>query len=119
VSNVELDRLRFDERNLRALLEGPNGPVARDLGQRAVRVETAAKLNATGHPVEGATNPEGRGPKVQSGRLRSSISWRLGNDSDGLYADIGTNVPYGYYLETGLRNGVRYPFLTPALPAAG
>lgn len=110
--------LRMDAAGLKRLLEGPNGPVARDLAKRAIRVESEAKLNATGRSVEGATNPESRGPRVDTGRLRSSISWRMGRDTDGLYADIGTNVPYGYWLETGLRNGATYPFLVPALKVA-
>lgn len=115
MGSVEFDRLRFDDRELKRLLEGDDGPVAKMLGRDAVKVETAAKLNATGRQVEGATNPEGRGPRVQTGRLRSSISWRLGKDSQGLYADIGTNISYGYWLETGLRDGSTFPFLRPAL----
>lgn len=115
MGGIEFDRLVFDQRELKRLLEGPDGPVAKDLGRKATRVETEAKLNATGRQVAGANNPEGRGPNVQLGRLRSSISWRLGHDTQGLYADIGTNVPYGFWLETGLRNGATYPFLTPAL----
>lgn len=110
--------VRLFDRELAALLKGRDGPVARDLARRAIRVTNEARLNATGRPVAGATNPEGRGPRVDTGRLRSSITWELGRDTLGVYADIGTNVPYGYYLETGLVNGVRYPFLTPALPAA-
>lgn len=108
----------LDRQGLRRLMRGPQGPVARELGRRAIRVESAAKLNATGRAVEGATNAAGRGPRVDTGRLRSSITWRLGTDTVGLYAEIGTNVPYGYWLETGLRNGVTYPFLRPALSAA-
>lgn len=96
-------------------LYGPDGPVYRYLGEVAVRVETQAKLNATGIPVEGANNPEGRGPRVRTGRLRSSITWHFGRDSEGPYVDIGTPVIYGRYLETGLRNGATYPFLRPAL----
>lgn len=103
---------------IRRLLTGPQGGVARDLAQRAIRVQNAAKLYATGRPAPGATNPEGRGPRVDTGRLRSSITWELRQDSEGLAARVGTNVEYGYYLETGLRNGVTYPFLRPALSAA-
>lgn len=114
MSSVEF---RFDQAGLRRLLNSPQGPVARDLGRRAERVRREAVLNATGRAVEGATNAEGRGPRVDTGRLRSSIAWQLGSDTVGLYADIGTNVPYGYWLETGLRNGVKYPFLLPALSA--
>ena len=108
----------WDEAGLRRLLRGHHGAVARDLARRAVRVESEAKQNATGRGVAGARNPEGRGPRVDTGRLRSSITWRIAEDSLGLYADIGTNVPYALPLETGLRNGATYPFLGPALSAA-
>ena len=98
----------YDEVALAYLLRSEHGPTARDLARRAVRVESQAKANASGRP----------GPNVDTGRLRSSISWRLGEDSKGLYADIGTGVPYGKNLETGdTRNGRRFPFLEPALEA--
>lgn len=97
------------ETELADLLRGPHGPVAQEVARRAVAVESQAKLNATQRP----------GPRVDTGRLRSSISWRIGVDSEGVYADIGTGVPYGRILELGLtRNGARYPFLEPALEAA-
>lgn len=115
MAQVDMTAFRFDQKALRDVLTSPRGVVGRDLGKRAIRVTNEARLNATGRPVEYANNPEGRGPKVDRGRLRSSIGWRIGNDSEGLYADIGTNVPYGYWLETGLRNGRTYPFLRPAL----
>lgn len=103
-----------DPAALAALLEGGDGPVAADLLRRGARVETAAKLNATGREYGDGT----RGPRVQTGRLRSSITHVLGRDSRGLFVDIGTNVVYGRYLELGqTRNGARYPFLLPALPA--
>lgn len=103
------DRLRWNENVLRQLLTSPRGPVARDLATRAIRVQTQAKINASGRP----------GPNVRTGRLRSRISWRIVElPGGGLRADIGTNVPYGRYLETGLRNGKTYKYLTPALSAA-
>lgn len=114
----EVTGFRFDQAGLRRLLVSESGPVGRDLGRRAIRVTNAARLNATGRAIEGANNPEGRGPRVDTGRLRSSIAWEMGKDGAGLYADIGTNVPYGYFLETGLRNGATYPFLRPALSEA-
>lgn len=99
----------WNEAELQRLLRGRQGGVARDLSRRAIAVQSQAKVNATGRP----------GPRVDTGRLRSSISWRLGEDSKGLYADIGTGVPYGRILELGLtRNGRRFPFLVPALAAA-
>lgn len=100
--------LIWNEVELARLLRSPLGPTALDLSRRAIRVQNQAKLNATGRP----------GPRVDTGRLRSSISWRLGEDAQGLYADIGTGVPYGRILELGLtRNGRRFPFLVPALQA--
>jgi hypothetical protein len=100
--------VRFHENELRRLLDS-HGGVATDLARRAIAVESQAKVNASGRP----------GPRVDTGRLRSSITWRLGEDAQGVYADIGTGVPYGRILELGLtRNGARYPFLEPALEAA-
>ena len=94
--------LIWNEAEVFRLLRGRSGPVARDLARRAVKVETRAKLNASGRP----------GPNVITGRLRSSISWTLGEDSQGLFAAIGTNVEYAKYVEA------LYPFLRPALAAA-
>lgn len=103
---------------MRALLHGRQGGLARDLLRRGIKVQNAAKLNATGRSVVGANNPEGRGPRVDTGRLRSSISVEIREDAEGIVVRVGTNVPYGFHLETGLRNGRTYPFLKPALPAA-
>lgn len=92
---------------LTSLLAGPRGPVARDLSKRAIRVESMAKRNATDRP----------GPKVRTGRLRGSITWRLGVDAT-LYADIGTAVYYAPFVELGTSRAPAYPFLRPALSAA-
>lgn len=105
----------LNEDGLRELFEGPDGAVAKVLARAAILVESQAKLNATGAQVEGARNPEGRGPRVRTGRLRSSITWVLASDEIGLYARVGTPVRYGFFLETGLVNGATYPFLKPAL----
>lgn len=101
------DRVRVNQAALQRLLRGPNGPIARDLARRAIRVEAQAKLNASGRP----------GPKVRSGRLRSSISWAPGQDARGLYAVIGTNVYYAKWVELGSDRAPAYPFLRPALIA--
>lgn len=99
---------RWNEAELKRLLKGPNGEVAQDLTRRAIRVEAAAKANATQRP----------GPQVRTGRLRGSITWRLGEDSEGLYADVGSAVLYAPYLEYGTTRMPAYPFLRPALEAA-
>jgi len=99
---------RFNEAQLRELLTGPQGGIARDLTRRAIRVEGAAKQNASGRP----------GPNVRTGRLRGSITWRLGRDGTGLYADVGTAVHYAPYVEGGTSRMPAYPYLRPALDAA-
>ncbi len=100
------------------LLNTRNGPVGRDLERRLIACVSLAKVYATGEPTPLANNPEGRGPRVRTGRLRSSIAYEITETPVGLIGRYGTNVPYGYYLETGLRNGAIYPFLRPAMPAA-
>lgn len=102
---------------LEQFLSGEDGPVFKYLASAAVRVESQAKLNCSGIHVQGAQNPEGRGPRVQTGRLRSSITWVAGRDGQGPFVDIGSNVVYARFLETGLAGGRTYPFLRPALSA--
>lgn len=107
---IDAARIVFRENTaeMHRLLRGPNGEVAGELARRAIRVEAAAKVNATDRP----------GPRVRSGRLRGSVTWRLGQDSEGLFADIGTAVLYAPYLEYGTSRMPAYPFLRPALSAA-
>jgi len=66
-------------------------------------VERQAKINvsqSSGHP------------KVQTGRLRSSITHEVGQGE----VSIGTNVYYGKWLEFGHADGSRhYPWLFPAV----
>jgi phage gpG-like protein len=81
--------VRLFEAELAQFMRSANGPVALELTRLAVRVETQAKINATGSP------------NVQTGRYRSSISWRLGIDGDGLFAEVGSNVEYARFLEEG------------------
>jgi Bacteriophage HK97-gp10, putative tail-component len=109
---------RVNEAQLtRLLTSGPESPVFRQLARRAIRVTNAAKLHATDRP----------GPRVRTGRLRGSITWRLGRDSLSPYADVGSAVHYAVYVELGhrvVRRGAvvghapAYPYLRPALLSA-
>ena len=87
-----MTRFVWDEQELAALLESPEGAVARDLLRRGLNVESQAKLNASGGPP---------GPKVQTGRLRASITTQLDRDERGLVVRVGTNVEYARYVEEG------------------
>lgn len=104
----------YNEGALRELLAGPNGAVARDLALRAIRVESAAKANAS-HPPPSVP---GSGPAVRTGRLRSSISWRVLADGEGLYAEVGSAVEYAAFVELGTERMAPRPYLVPALEAA-
>lgn len=95
-------RVVWDNGALKALLRGPQGAVASDLARRAVRVERTAKRLAP----------------VDTGRLRSSINWRLESDARGLVAVIGTDVDYAVHQEFGTVKMAAHPFLRPALEAA-
>lgn len=95
--------IRFDQAALDRVLNGTNGPVARDLLRRTIRVESAAKRLAP----------------VDTGRLRSSITHSLERDSRGLVGFVGTNVEYAIYQEFGTRYQRGQPYLRPALRAAG
>lgn len=94
--------IRFDQAALHDLFNSVDGPVAKDLQRRAIKVTTAAT----------------RLCPVDTGRLRSSITNELGADSGGLFALIGTNVEYAIYVELGTRHAAAQAFLRPALGAA-
>jgi phage gpG-like protein len=109
--NIEADirfaveSFRFNETELRALLQGP---VVKDLTRRAIRVQSSAKQHASGRP----------GPNVITGRLRGSITWRVGQDAASPYVDVGSNVEYAPYVELGTSRMPPYPYLRPGLEAA-
>lgn len=73
----------------------------RALTTSALMVEADAKKNQT--------------PHVDTGRLRGSITHRLGGTKDKPFAEVGTNVEYGIYQEFGTSKMKANPFLTPAL----
>ena len=100
------------------VLASPTGAVGRDLERGLIACVTLAKVYASGAPTPLANNREGRGPRVRTGRLRSSIAYEIVTEAQGLVGRYGTNVFYGFWLETGLRDGSTYPFLVPAIPAA-
>ena len=106
----------WNEGALRELLAGPNGPVARDLALRAIRVESAAKqlLNTSYPPASAPGEP----PHKRTTRLQTSISWRVLADGEGIYADIGSGVFYAKYLELGTERMAARPFLRTALESA-
>lgn len=110
-----MTELIFNEAGLYNLFHSSHGPVALDLARRAIAVESEAKLGWNQFPPSG---PPGQKPAVRTGRLRASISWQLGSDDQGLFAEIGSNVEYAAYVELGTGRMAARPFLRPSLRAA-
>lgn len=57
----------------------------------------------------------GQPPAVDTGRLRASYTWRTGEDVQGPYVEIGTNVEYAPWLEYGTVKMRPRPHLRPAI----
>lgn len=99
---TNVTRVVIDQAAVSRLISGEAGPVGRSLLRKAIQVESAAK----------------RLCPVDTGRLRSSITHSLEQDSGGLVAFVGTNVSYAIYVELGTKNQRPQPYLRPALRAA-
>jgi HK97 gp10 family phage protein len=78
----------------------------------AIVVEREAKGLFKGRDDESVS---GEPPRVDTGRLRASITHRLEKDSDGPAAYVGTNVEYAEDVEHGTSKTWPHPFLKPAL----
>jgi hypothetical protein len=94
---------------IEAVLRSPQGAVGRDLLRRGLRVESQAKVNASGRP----------GPNVNFGHLRGTISTSLRQDPErGVVAVVGSYTEYSAFVELGTDRAPPYPYLRPALSAA-
>lgn len=69
-----------------------------------------------GQVLHRASRP-GSPPAVDTGRLRASYTWRVGEDAQGPYVEIGTNVLYAPFLEFGTRKMAPRPHLRPSVNA--
>lgn len=76
-------------------------------------VEREAKESIVG-PSDEVSMP-GDPPKVKTGRLRASITHRVGYEGKEVVGEVGTNVEYAAPLEYGSSRMAPRPFLGPAL----
>jgi len=96
---------RLDPQAIRLLIFSPQGGVARDLLRRGLRVETQAKRNLGGIG----------GPKrIDTGRLRASISTNLVTRNGVPTVLVGTNVNYALFVHNG--TGIYGPMHRPIRP---
>lgn len=89
----------IDQATLDFILRSPSGPVVQALAQIAQEITNLAKQLAP----------------VDTGRLRASIAWTIGEADGTPFARIGTNVEYAPFQEFGTRFHPAQPFLVPAL----
>lgn len=92
----------WDDHQLDAILTGPQGGVARDVIQRGIRVHNYA----VGHcPVD-------------TGHLRSALTWEYELTGDGPSVKVGSNVEYHPFVELGTWKMRARPHLVPGLKMA-
>jgi hypothetical protein len=97
----------LNDKQVSYILHSPNGPVARDLIKRGIRVQTRARRNLGGNT--------GSGPKrVDTGLLRASIATQLRTDGVDLVMRVGTNVFYSRWVHDG--TGIFGPRARPIRP---
>lgn len=94
---------RLSERQIQQLLTSSRGPVVRNMLVRGYRIESAAKRNLGG----GRTGPR----RIDTGRLRASISTQLVRRGSIPIVRIGTNVEYAVFVHDG--TGVHGPKHAP------
>ena len=92
----------WNDGELDMLLEGHQGAVARDVIQRGLRVH----WYAVGHcPVD-------------TGNLRSALTWEYELTDDGPSVKVGSNVEYHPFVELGTWKMRARPHLVPGLKMA-
>lgn len=94
-------RFEWDADGLAELFDSADGPVAKEILRRTIRVEGGAKRLAP----------------VDTGRLRASVTHALERDATGIVGTVGTNVEYAPFVELGTSRMAAKPFLRPALGA--
>lgn len=76
-------------------------------------VEREAKSSIVGPSNE--VSAPGEPPKVKTGRLRASITHRIGYEDKEIVGEVGTNVEYAFSLEFSTQRMAARPFMGPAL----
>lgn len=99
-------RHQLNRGEIQRILTSQDGPVAKDLLRRGLRVESRAKQNLGG----GASGPR----RIDTGRLRSSIGTELDRVGGKPAVRVGTRVQYAAWVHQG--TGVFGPRGSPIRP---
>lgn len=83
-----------------------------DLMREMIRASMKEPKTGRWYGMHQASAP-GEAPAIKSGALYDSIRIKISNR--GMSAEIGTNLPYGDYLERGTAHMLARPFLNPAI----
>ncbi len=78
----------------------------------------AIKIKSTADLLRVAIDTQNRARSacpVDTGRLRSSITHKVGRDKTGPFVEVGTNVKYAMFVEFGTTRQRAQPYLRPAL----
>lgn len=75
------------------------------------------RLYAIGHRPPHQASAPGESPAADTRRLLNSVHHTIGVDAKGIYADIGTDMSIGIWLELGTRYMAPRPWLRPSLQA--
>lgn len=94
--------------NTAEVLIEKNEAVTKALAAIALKMEANAKKEITRKVYD---QPESKSGYKRTGRLRNSIT----SESDGNSAQVGTNVGYAGYVETGTYKMKERPFIKPAV----
>lgn len=94
-------KIQMNDPALAKLLSGPESAVAKQLAKMCVQIDRRAKQLCP----------------VDTGRLRSSISWAIVPDGRSIAGVVGTDVEYAPYVEFGTVKMDAQPFLRPAFYA--
>lgn len=86
-----------------------------EITKAILTVERNAKESMRGGGRPHIPSRPGEPPRVDMGRLRSSITHEIVSELRGIVGRVGTNVKYGRYLELGTSKMLPRPWLIPAL----
>lgn len=100
---------KWDQHGADVILKSSHGPVGKMLARVGVKFQRVAveRSNTLIYDTPETTY-------IRTGRYRSSLTWRLGEDGEGPYVECGSNVEYADYLELGTVNMAARPIIVPA-----